>query len=441
MSATGGDSFSDSQVDRRNRNRLPEKEKTLWELYEEALKEQPKDIADLEVEGRPPPATDYGRKAAGQHVTQTPIPTGNGDHTANALAAKMAIKHATRRATKKYILQRTAEIATFRSTSYADALARAHGKGRDMLGGSQHTNPKGGKPESARTEQAISGAAQAVQYQDHMDAWGNLIPNDNGWTTVNRKKRYNRPRQEAVSQLSKWNETLLKQGRCFKCLAKGHRSFQCTGKIKCLKCTLTGHTVGSCKKELPAPTINRGVDRGVKAHQVSIKENNPPKQPHTTPIEQTPQTNRQKSTIKEQAPTMDPLANWETMTLNDPRYVNDSRVDGGRVFLPNRVGFAPGNEFLSRSAVVLTGPNQNNRHLAHSITRKLAHHFSTNIRNIRVSKLPATTGDFIAIFPTDAMCKQAVDICAFTVLPGVHVQLAVIHNKIKTQDTRSSLGC
>ncbi|KAF3326724.1 hypothetical protein FCM35_KLT08354 [Carex littledalei] len=199
------------------------------------------------------------------------------------------------------------------------------------------------------------------------------------WIEV-RRKRPHKPKVNPLASLHKCKEELLAQGRCFRCLEKGHRRFQCVGNLKCLKCKKIRHTAGKCTQLLqphqeptqrninahlpPAPT------QLIKRHQ-NTKNTNPYKHPEgETQSEVVPQKKEtrfvlvksptpQKKEERVQTPAMDPLANWETMRMTDPAYLQGNRVEELRVFLPPRRNLHPSTEFLERSAIVMTGPNEN----------------------------------------------------------------------------------
>ncbi|KAF3335858.1 hypothetical protein FCM35_KLT20365 [Carex littledalei] len=109
----------------------------------------------------------------------------------------------------------------------------------------------------------INGDSPRQQGPDNIDAWGNHIPSEEGWTVVSRKKKIaSQPQQAQVPQLRQWKDDLLKQRRCFKCLAKGHRRYQCKNKLKCLNCARTGNTAGKCKQQV-TQAIKRGIEAQV----------------------------------------------------------------------------------------------------------------------------------------------------------------------------------
>lgn len=139
---------------------------------------------------------------------------------------------------------------------------------------------------------------------------------------------------------------------------------------------------------------------------------------------------------------MDVLANWETMRMNDPAYIQN-QIDNNqelRVFLPLRQTLLPENQFLERSAIVMTGPNHNDHQLINRLKRKLGYHFGHHPRQFEIRKIPASMGDLIAIFPNEDMMKETVQICVFDLGSGVQVQLKA-WNLSSQMETIKSSGC
>lgn len=362
------------------------------------------------------------------------------------LAIRVATRLATRKLTEQFILRRESEIAAFRQNSYAAALNKVINaeKARQP----PHTQPVkrdqtthiAFKPnENNRLQNNINGKEK--QTEGHDNTQGIEKSDTAGWTVVTRRKPAKQVRTQGARLLTKSREDLLAQGRCFRCLEKGHRSFQCRGKLKCLKCGQIGHKAGRCAEQKtegaqptavkPQPTTILQNTERVKNATEGVKErlnnteviNAQPITPETHPtINQAfvLVTQTQEQTKEHE---MDMLADWENMPLTDAAYMQDGRVDDVRVFLPKRNTPNPATEFLDRSAIIMTGPNQNDAQLIRRITNKLARQFSRHPRQFEVSKIPASTGDLIAIFPNRDMMKQALNIGVFILSPGVQVQM------------------
>ncbi|KAF3339108.1 Zinc knuckle [Carex littledalei] len=352
------------------------------------------------------------------------------DPLANRLATQKAIRLEARRRTEQAIERRKAEIAAFRKDSYAAALTRALKAEEDRMGL---------PPAEAIAINANQGLTQRGVQPDQP------TPNDTeGWTVV-RRKRPHKPKPQPSIPLSKCKQELLAQGRCFRCLQKGHRSFECSGLIKCLKCDKPGHTARNCAMRDAPPTglqptkeANRGpVQRGTQPigdRHTSVITPQPP--PNERPINRHQETrfilcntkthsNTDNVPPSNNQPTMDVLAHWETMQMTDPAYVQGLIDNSGmdvKAFLPTTD--SPNDEFLERSAIVLTGPNHNDDQLINRLTTKLAYHFTRHPRHFKVRRLPPTMGDLIAIFPNRDMMRQAVQVGMFHLGPGIQVQLA-----------------
>ncbi|KAF3321452.1 hypothetical protein FCM35_KLT14705 [Carex littledalei] len=355
------------------------------------------------------------------------------DFLATRLATQQAIRLAARKRTELAIARRQAEIATFRKESYAAALTRALKAEEER----ERVPP---------TERApINEVPTPPQREPATNQDQTLLEDTDGWTVV-RKKRLHRAKPQLTTPLSKCKEELLAQGRCFRCLQKGHRRFECSGIVKCLKCARPGHTASRCDMRStpprgpqpnviqPTPAANRGQTRqGIQltgeGHNETTTQTPTVHPPKERPINWQQETRfilctPSKDRLNNQ-PTMDVLANWETMQMTDPAYVQgliDNRGMDARVFLPTTD--SPNDEFLERAAIVLTGPNHNSDQLINQLTTKLAHHFHRHPRHFKVRRLPPLMGDLIAIFPNRDMMKQAEQVGMFHLGPGIQVQLA-----------------
>ena len=192
---------------------------------------------------------------------------------------------------------------------------------------------------------------------------------------------------------------LKAQGRCFKCLEKGHNKNQCRNAFKCHKCQGIGHQSSRCTLLNKSPTTNRTTQQEIK-YQTH----------HKPPPELENKTN-----------TMN-LENWETMELISPEYVNVGREDDVRVFMPARADLRPANEALARAAIVMTGPRANERTLPHRLAANLAVYFNRHPHDFKVRKVEPSTGDFITIFPTVDMRNEAVEVWVFVIDQTTDVQ-------------------
>ncbi|KAF3328934.1 Zinc finger protein GIS2 [Carex littledalei] len=200
---------------------------------------------------------------------------------------------------------------------------------------------------------------------------------------------------------------LLKQGRCLKCCLRGHTKQHCTRPTKCFRCNKDGHISKQCKLS----TINAKPSNRV-----------------TTPInsdEEHQQDAHQPNSGNHlhQSPHMEANQQWETMDLMEPDDFEDGRRESLRVFLPPGNPLRPINSFLERSALVLAGPHQINRYVAHRLAVKLANYFNMQPRDFPISRVHQNYGDFLVRFPNTSLRDQAVAVCVFTLGPNMHLQL------------------
>ncbi|KAF3325376.1 Zinc knuckle [Carex littledalei] len=325
---------------------------------------------------------------------------------------------------RQAIHRRNTQIAEFRRLSYKEALQQA-------IVDQEKVTPQTVQPPHKETSPPINGGPNTRNDKgkgalDATTPRGIDRLENEGWTEVRRKKKSTEPRSTR-QDFSQWRQTLLAQGKCFKCLLKGHRKFECTREIKCHRCNKSGHVSAICKSPV---RINGEVKRAP-----TISSNTQPLKINThiqRPIQQSPlvapeRPQRETSNNTKEKPNtgaMDYLANWETMPLIDPQYVGNHRPTYRRVFLTKRDTLAPANEFLERSAIVLTGPNHNTPTLAYSIVRKMATLFSLNPKHFEIRRIPPAMGDYLAIFPSVNIRNEACNICAFDLGSGVQIQMA-----------------
>ncbi|KAF3325498.1 hypothetical protein FCM35_KLT10569 [Carex littledalei] len=152
---------------------------------------------------------------------------------------------------------------------------------------------------------------------------------DGGWTKVTKKRRTRAPEKERkpVTLLNKRILTLKAEGRCFKCLERGHTQFQCRNGVKCHHCHGIGHISKICTAARKKPINLQGTEP---QHLNNITTEQP--------------------TAKE----MD-LETWETAPMLSPNLIG-IRAPELRVFFPPNDNLRSPNTLLHRSAVVLIGP-------------------------------------------------------------------------------------
>lgn len=156
-----------------------------------------------------------------------------------------------RKAKKQVILQairRTSELSctTIAAGAMATKEATSSDKGNPLktyaTALSENVN---GRRASSNPEKVITPNNQACTAQTE---------DEGGWTLVTRRQR-----SKHLQVNTKLNATfdphhanLLSQGRCFKCLEKGHKRYQCKALRRCFRCQATDHIAKHCFKPLPA---------------------------------------------------------------------------------------------------------------------------------------------------------------------------------------------
>ncbi|KAF3341551.1 hypothetical protein FCM35_KLT00189 [Carex littledalei] len=245
---------------------------------------------------------------------------------------------------------------------------------------------------------------------------GKVRPNsqeetEQGWVKVVRKqKTRNKQPKDTIPlnpYIKKRQLMLMAQGRCFKCLEKGHNKAQCRNIFKCHKCHGVGHRASHCVRANRTFSTNRAIP------QQTNHQN------HYNPIPATEQTTQpEKTTTK-----MD-FQNWEAMEMLSPEYMNNAREDDVRVFMPADDTLRPTNDALSRAAVVMIGPQVEARTIPQRLAANLGMYFNRHPRDFSIRKTEPTTGDFIAIFPTINMRNEAVQVGVFVIDQTTDVQLA-----------------
>ncbi|KAF3335794.1 hypothetical protein FCM35_KLT20301 [Carex littledalei] len=202
---------------------------------------------------------------------------------------------------------------------------------------------------------------------------------------------------------------LLKQGRCLKCCLRGHTKQYCTRPTKCFLCNKDGHIAKQCK-----PTIINAKPPSSDTNPINSEEE------HQQQAHQSSSNNHLDHYPSQH---MEASQQWKTMDFMDPDDFEDGRRDSLRVFLPPGNPLRPINSFLERSALVLAGPHQINRYVAHRLAVKLANYFNLQPRDFPISRVHQNYGDFLVRFPNANLRDQAVAVCVFTLGPNMHLQL------------------
>lgn len=252
-----------------------------------------------------------------------------------------------------------------------------------------------------------------------------LLQDEDGWTTVSRRKHVTPKRNPYLSP----QQRKLKEGnKCFNCFSKGHKKAGCKNQVRCINCEEPGHISRFCPKKFRnkgAQGVNTTTNQVKTQPIVVIKEKQKEQPKFTFPkvkplVTPQPQTQQFQPNYKEN--NMD-MPDWETIELTNPDQIEVERAEDMEVFINPRHELLPPNMFLYRTTIVLAGPNPNDKFLAHKIAIRLASHFKMQPRDFKVRKAHHSVGDFLAIFPTYDMMKEATDMCVFMLGPGIEVQL------------------
>ncbi|KAF3339330.1 Zinc knuckle [Carex littledalei] len=224
---------------------------------------------------------------------------------------------------------------------------------------------------------------------------------DGGWTKVTRKRRTRAPEKERkpVTLLNKRILTLKAEGRCFKCLDRGHTQFNCRNGVKCHNCHGIGHISKIC-------TAARKKHINLQGTEPQHLKNRTTEQPTEQP------------TAKE----MD-LETWETAPMLSPNLIG-IRAPKLRVFFPPNDNLRSSNALLHRSVVVLIGPRAAAVPDLHGrIATAVATTFGCHPAEFKVETLEPSAGDLIVEFPSNILRNLAVHVGVFTIARGIDVQL------------------
>ncbi|KAF3340854.1 Zinc knuckle [Carex littledalei] len=228
---------------------------------------------------------------------------------------------------------------------------------------------------------------------------------DDGWTTVTRKRRTRVPAQErkTAPAPNKHLSTLMAEGRCFKCLERGHTQFQCRNGVKCHNCHAIGHISRRCKETPKTPISALPAQKQHLPNTVTDQPNNTTTQHHTH--------------------TQMDLENWETAPMLNPDLIGP-RAPELRVFFPPNDNIRSPNTLLHRSAVVLIGPRAATVNQFHGrVATAIATIFGCHPEEFKVETLDPSFGNLIVEFPSNILRNIAVHVGIFTIARGVDVQL------------------
>ncbi|KAF3325582.1 Zinc knuckle [Carex littledalei] len=199
---------------------------------------------------------------------------------------------ALRKAILEGIARRDAHLPTEGQTSYAAAV-----KGIQEVATPVSTE----KPQhqtQARNSLQQPGSQNAFTVLPTANHPGEEESIDEGSITVTRRKHCSlEKKRKSAPKLNKHIELLKAQGRCYRCLDRGHTQFQCRNDIRCNNCHGIGHMSRAC-------TV-----------QKNLSTSTPPAFQRTTFLtKQNPKTETNQYTMN--------LDNWETMPMLSPSLIN-----------------------------------------------------------------------------------------------------------------------
>lgn len=250
---------------------------------------------------------------------------------------------------------------------------------------------------------------------------------EEGWKVVTRRRRVSTTKRRSTAQKpsnfpNKQHAVLLKQGRCFKCLQRGHKKSSCNAPRRCFNCQSSQHISRHCKASFGRKKFNEE-DQRLHSHVL----NNSKEDKHsrdsikgskTAPPSYTTLPHNIHKHFQMEVPN-----NWQHVQMRDPDFVNNDRIHELRVFLQPRDALHHVNRFLDRSAIIFTGPHYNESHLAPRLATALARHFDRYESDFTISRLSPDHGDFIVVFPTVHMRNLAVEEGVFHLGNNTEVQL------------------
>lgn len=438
MDASKSKNAGDRQGDRRTLNRSAVKEKTLTEWYEEAMKEKPRDIEEIETGGttRREAVEKVANKMAPflisrQEATIKAITKSQHFHTHQFQPTYAQVTFNTSTAVKEGLnatkqtpvllrrkeatinaIRRAATINTcefFNNIKEGSVLLHKKEATVNAIRVANQVKTAGSTPPQG--EHALHQEAKANPGEDTAFKQGeeNQPPKEEEWITVQRKhymrkakiSRYINPHLEKKIQIFKG------QGKCFRCLERGQIQINCRNSIKCYTCNKHGHTSGRCK-EKGLTNTNRPLHNNKK----SPIENRGEHKPHK---------NKEQERFERKETNMD---NWQTMPMTPTSHLPGARPEQQTVYVPSREGFHPTNEQLDRAAAVHAGPNVNKQTLPQRLATTLAAQLGHHPRAFEVGQLDTATAACIVIFPTKDLRNHAVEVGIFAIDFNTYVQLA-----------------
>ncbi|KAF3329662.1 hypothetical protein FCM35_KLT04993 [Carex littledalei] len=175
---------------------------------------------------------------------------------------------------------------------------------------------------------------------------------NDGWTYVTRRKvhRHRSERQDRP-KLNKHLESLKAQGRCYRCLDRGHIKLQCRNSVKCINCHGYGHISKRCTLMKNQPINTPRTSSTTTKHNPQPLNIQPTPSPQAVP---SPTTTLNPPSPTQHRPTMD-YENWKTMPMLSPDLLQVKAPELRVFFAPND-NINSQNLSLDRFTIVLLGP-------------------------------------------------------------------------------------
>lgn len=196
----------------------------------------------------------------------------------------------------------------------------------------------------------------------------------------------------ATQQNQKAYMRAFRERRCFKCLAKDHRKYQCRESFRCFQCGGYGHKAGSCR------TITK--------EKPSIKPNTNPARKRTPDISYSAILKHNKNQTdlhKTNNETMEPF--WE------------ERPEEMEVYCATRDYLRPQNEFLESTGMIVMMRGAQIPDMEREIARYFARTFGWLWQDYEVSS--AAEAHFMVICPGENIRNALVRANPHTLRPGV----------------------
>lgn len=422
------------------------KETTLLQLFEEAMKERPRDIEDalkklprskqlgetnISINDTAQKGKEMGNSGLPKRMEQLRAKT-----QANLQVHNQVKRQQISKAVKGGSQRR---IDDYYKPTFSQVLQRETPR--------SHKN-QGTKQNQETITQSFTHQTQPKKNLESIN--GAKIEEEQGWTVVKRKHRPSIPKPQIHMSLEEHKQRLITEGRCFTCLSKGHNRRQCKNQIRCLLCNSIGHTTKTCALSIkriqklqpkPKTSINTTTKQHLKTHQLTIhnikpipkSSQKPPQKPPLKPFQKQPKKPTKKQpALMDQLQQLDNYTEWETMSMHDTSRYESKRPLHRRVYVaPSALNTQA--RVLLRAAIVRSGPNATLPGLANHLATNLARHFGISPSDFTVSQVPRAYGDHIVIFPSRRMRDQAVRVKIFTIQPDVHVQLVEWHPHMATR--------